>query len=88
MNAKCGYCGSMNYGLEMLSCYSGKPFYVFQATDEDWMGAIKQEQAVKDKIDHNKRQQESDISDFISDGLSAQGVSEHSLRRLNEYKDL
>jgi len=74
--------------LEYLLRYSGKAFYVFQATDEDWMGVAKQGQSVQEKIDQNKRQQEDEFREFISGGLSARGMAERSLKRLRDYKEL
>ena len=74
--------------LEYLLRYSGKHFYVFQVTEGDWMGVAKQGQSVKDKIDQNKRQQEGEIGDFIKGILSAKEMSERSLQRLRDYKEL
>lgn len=74
--------------LEYLLRHSGKAFYVFQATDEDWMGVAKQGQSVEEKIDQNKRQQENEIGQFIRGDLSARVMVERSLQRLKDYKKL
>lgn len=74
--------------LEYLLRYSGKAFYVFQVTDEDWMGVAKQGQSVQEKIDQNKRRQEDEIGRFIRGDLVAQVMVERSLQRLKDYKKL
>ena len=74
--------------LEYLLSYSDKNFYVFQATDEDWMGAVQQGQSAQEKIAQNKRRQKDEVGDFIRGVLSAKEMAERSLQRLRDYREL
>lgn len=74
--------------LEYLLRYSRKAFYVYQATEEDWMGAVREGQSAADKIEQNKIQQKSEIKDFINGKVSATQLAKRSLDRLQAYKKL
>lgn len=81
--------------LEYLLKHSGKCFYIYQATNEDWMGlyvpAVNQEPGVhsaKEKIKDNKKKQQEEIKKFFSGEFSAEKMMELASGYLEGYKKL
>lgn len=74
--------------LEYLLRYSDESIYVYQATDEDWMGRPRDGQNGQDKIEQNKKVQQKEVRDFLRGKLSAKEMQCSSLERLKAYKRL
>ena len=79
--------------LMYLLRYSGKNFYIYQATNEDWIDRYVPSEKIQSaaaKIEQNIRKQKNEIQKFLNGeaGFSAADMAKKSMERLEKYKSV
>ncbi len=79
--------------LQYLLEHSGKNFYIYQATDEDWIDRCVPNKVIssaKKKIEQNREAQKDEIRKFFNgeEGFSAADMAKKSMERLEKYKSV
>lgn len=86
--------GWMSYAsvneLEWLLKYTGKPFYLLQVTNEDWLDAYDKSKykSIAKKIAENERIQYDELQQFAAGKLSAKEMAKRSMDRIEAFKKL
>lgn len=86
--------GWMSYAsvneLEWLLKYTGKPFYLLQVTNEDWLDAYdrSKHKSIAKKIAENERIQYDEIKRFVIGEVDANEMAKRSAERIEAFKQL
>lgn len=86
--------GWMSYAsvneLEWLLKYTGKPFYLLQVTNEDWLDAYdrSKHKSIAKKIAENERIQYDEIKRFVIGEVDANEMAKRSVERIEAFKQL